>query len=210
MRELEVGLKELINKAVRSYQGEYYYFDEKGIYQKVEDKEALKILKNVFLREDGSTYYLIYNAIYKVENANIFRSAISKLQVGQTFEDFKVIYGKTEIRRKEKPKGLDRFILKIDSPVFVRLPENSKSNVFDYIHVDVFVVSEWRSDIYEYIKKNQKDIKERVLKSLEKNKKFKKYAVPMNFLRLANATYSRRRNLIRFVFELKRLKHDHV
>lgn len=210
MRELELGLKDLLNKAVRSLRGEYYYFDEHGIYQKVKEKEALKILKNVFQRIDGSTYYGLYPEIYRLENANIFRSAISKMQVGQTFEDFKEIYGKTEIKRKEKPKGLDRFILKIDSPVFVRLPENSKPDVFDYIHVDVFVVSEWRSDIYEYIKENQKDIKERVLKSLEQDRKFKKYAVPMNFLKLANATYSRRRNLIRFVFELKRLKHDHV
>lgn len=210
MRELELGLKDLLNKAVRSLRGEYYYFDENGIYQKVNEKEALKILKNVFQRIDGSTYYLIYDVFCKVENANIFRSAISKMQVGQTFEEFEVIYANTEIVKHEKPKGLDRFILKIDSPVFVRLPENSKPDVFDYIHVDVFVVSEWRSDIYEYIKENQKDIKERVLKSLEQDRKFKKYALPMNFLKLENATYSRRRNLIRFVFELKRLKHDHV
>ncbi len=207
MRKLEVGLKALLNKAVRSLKGEYYYFDKNGIYQKVNEKEALKILKNVFQRIDGSTYYELYPEIYRLENANIFRVAISKMKVGQTFEEFEVIYANTEIVKHEKPKGLDRFILTIDSPVFIRLPENLKRSTFDYIHIDVFVVSEWQSDIYEYIKENQKSIKERVLKALEQDRKFKKYDVPVSFLRLSNATYSKRRNLIRFVFELK---YDHL
>ncbi len=208
MRKLEVSLKEVTNHALRKFGGKYYYFDEKGIYNSIPEEEAKNILDNVYERVDGSTFYIMKSYIRNVE-MNVLISSLAKLKPGESFDEFKEIYQKIEFKHKEKLKGLERFITKIDSPRFIKMPENQELEVFDFIHVDVFVVTEWETDIYKYILENKKEIIYRVLKKIEADKSFKKYSVPINFLKLANITYSKRLNFIRFVFELKELKNNH-
>lgn len=42
-----------------------------------------------------------------------------------------------------------------------------------------------------------------VFKSIEKDRRFKKYGVPINFLRLSKVTVRRDLNSLHYVFELK-------
>lgn len=210
MRELKISLKEIINHALRSYKGEYYYFDENGIYRSVPKEESKEILDNVYERLDGSTYYLIKGYIVRKNvDLNAFISALAKLKLGESFDELKEIYQNLEFKHHEKPEGLDRFIMKIDSPIFLKMPENQELEVFDFIHIDVFVATEWESDIYKYILENKKEIINRVLEKLKTSREFNKYSVPINFLKLSKVTYSKSQNLIRFVFELKEVKNNH-
>ena len=210
MRELKINLQDVINHALRRYKGEYYYFDENGIYRSIPAKEAKKILDNVYERIDGSTFYIINSLIYLNVDMNVLTSSLAMLKLGESFDEFKEIYQKLEFKHHEKPNGLDRFITKIDSPRFVKMPENQELDVFDFIHIDVFVVTKWESDIYKYILENQKEIISRVLETIKTDKSFKKYSVPINFLKLAKVTYSKSQNLIRFVFELKEVRNNHA
>ena len=209
MRELGINLKAVINHALRSCKGQYYYFDENGIYRNIPEKEAKEILDNVYERANGSTFYMIKNHIRWNVDLNILSSSLGRLKIGESFDDFKEIYQKVEFRHEEKPKGLDRFITKIDSPRFIRMPENRGLEVFDFIHIDIFLVTEWENDEYTYILKNKKEIIRRVLEKIKNDRSFKKYSVPINFLKLAKVTYSKRQNLVRFVFELKEVKNNH-
>lgn len=107
---------------------------------------------------------------------------------------------------KEKSKFLisvERFVTRIESPNFVRIPENSKETTFDYIHVDVNIVTQWDSDKIEFIKRNLQGITKMVFKSIEKDRRFKKYGVPINFLRLSKVTVRKDLNSLHYVFELK-------
>ena len=209
MRKLEVSLKEVTNHALRKFGEKYYYFDENGIYKSIPEEEAKNILDNVYERFDGSTFYIMKSNIAINVDINVLRSSLAKLKLGESFDEFKEIYQTIEFKHKEKPKGLERFITKIDPPRFIKMPENQELEVFDFIHVDVFVVTEWETDIYKYILENKKEIIYKVLKKIEADKSFKNYSVPINFLKLANITYSKRLNFIRFVFELKELKNNH-
>ena len=209
MRELEINLKEITNHALRSCGGKYYYFDENGVYRSIPVNEAKKILNNIYERVDGSTFYIMNNHIFRNVDLNILRSSLVRLKLGESFDELKEIYQKMDFQPKEKPKGLDRFITKIDSPRFIKMPENQELKVFDFIHIDAFVVTEWESDIYKYILDNQKEIIKKVIKQLKNDRSFKKYCVPINFLKLTKVTYSKSQNLIRFVFELKEVKNNH-
>lgn len=208
MRELKVNLEEIVNSAIRSCRGEFYYFDENGIYKKVSSTEAEKILNNVFIREDGSAFCSISYNIRDTVNLNLFNKALGKLKIGDDFNKLRNIYQEIEFDFHERPEGLDRFITKIDSPQFIRMPQNQDLKVFDFIYIDVFVVTEWESDIYKYILANRKEITNKVINKLKNNKSFQKYSVPINFLKLTKCTYSKGQNFIRFVFELKKLNNS--
>lgn len=202
-RKMVADLKNFVNQAVRSCAGNYYYFDENGIYRSIKKEEAIDVLNNIYVRLDGSTYYIEDMHILYNMDANILRMAAKRLQVGETFEKFKELYETIEMQHHDMPQGLDRFITRIGLPEFIKSPEYKDRDVFDYIYVDVYIVTEWETDIKEYIIEHQKEIKRRVLDKIQKSKTFQKYGVSMNFLKLSYSTYSRRQHLIRFVFEFK-------
>lgn len=191
-------LKDVANMALRKCKGMYYYFDSEGVYQSLDEKEAVKLLKNVHAREDDSTFFIL---ILPELNILKLQKALSTFPVGANFSQFKNKYWETQLDIRIKPEGLDRFITKIGKPIFGRKPENPKNDTFDYISVDVFVVSQWESDILKYIKANRKEIFKRALAKIEEP--IKKYGIPVNFLFISDATYSKRLNLIKLVFELK-------
>lgn len=196
MRTLE--LKDVVNLALYTQKAEYYFFGEDGVYKKISEKDAVKILPNVH-RIYGTTN--LYLPSYTFNKA-ILHNVLKEFPLGSTFEQFRQKYFKVKLNNKHlKPNGLDRFITKIDRPFFCRKPENCKRNTFDYISVDVFVVSQWESDIRKYISENKEEIFRRALAKIEQP--IKKYGIPTNFLCISNATYSQRLNLIRLVFELK-------
>lgn len=103
-----------------------------------------------------------------------------------------------------KPEGVERFITKIGRPRFVRIPENYNQNTFDYIYVDVCIIHEWNKDKMEYIQKNVDEIKQKVCNKLDKNKQFKNFGVPLNFLKLSRLTV-KNNDIIEFVFEFKNI-----
>ena len=193
------------NWGLKRVKGKMYYFDSNGICKSVPVKEA------TFLKYDNEFsltypyYFPIQNGIYfnvTLDNRQLIQMAISRLKDGDTLEDFDNFLSEAHFTKHEKPTELDRFITKIETPTFLRYPENLNKNTFDLIYVDVNVLSNWDEDRLTYIQKNIKKITSRVLTVIDDSKTFQKYGIPINFLKVSRLTL-RRNNILEFVFELK-------
>lgn len=119
---------------------------------------------------------------------------------GMSIEDFKNLVCEME---KIRFKGLDDFekFFTIKTVKIERETGNKKVNTFDFIRVDVGV-PQGRKDKISFIKNNLAELTKRVLKKIENSKRFQKYGVPINFLKLSNVVL-RCDDLIEFTFELK-------
>lgn len=209
MQNLYIELEEVVNCALRGCKNEYYFFNEEGIYTKVSSEEAKDLLNNIYTRGDGSRYFTLSTSVSCKINLNRLKKALGRTAVGTSFEEFKEIYEKTELEHHEKPKGLDRFITRIDNPRFSTVNSNyEKSKVFDYIHIDVGIITKWESDRKTYISSNRKEIISRILEKIKESRDFKKYGVPINVLRVTKMKYLEDGNIIECILELKELKNS--
>lgn len=201
----------LINYVLRVCKKRVYYFDENKIYKSISLEMAKKRnLKGIhFVSEDRCfldvRYSMYFPEIeYCTENLVLWKKAVTKLKEGDTIEDFKNYLSSTRIESHEKPSGVDRFIGKIDKPIFVREPENENKNTFDYIYIDILIIQNWETDKMEYIKENMYEIRRRVVEKLQNDRSFEKYGVPINFLKISRITL-KRDSILQFVFELKEI-----
>lgn len=192
------------NLVLRKFNGDVYYFNDKGIYSKVKIEEAKKMaFSNLIFREDGTCF--IDNTcfwMYIKPNQRLTTMAITKLEIGDTIEEFEEKIKSVKIKTHIKPEGLERFITKINKPIFGKYPENLNKDTFDYIYMDLCIVHEWDENRKEYIKKHIKKIEQKVLSKLEKDRKFKSYGVPLNFLKISRITL-KKDDVIQFVLEMK-------
>lgn len=197
-------LDDITNLVVRKANHRLYYFDSKGIYHSVPEEVGLSMnFSNIIYRYDGSFYIDTSFLSNLVPNNGISVSAISKLKEGDTLEDLDYLLCNTKYKYHTKPIGLDRFITRIEPPIFIRTPENENINTFDFIYVDLNLIVDWNEDKLQYIKKNIKAIDEMVLDRLESNISFKKYGIPINFLKLGRRSLKNNGRLLEYVFELK-------
>lgn len=214
MREVHIK-GDLTNKVlrIRKQNGHYklYYFDEKGIYRCVSLEEAIRrnLIINSYwnLAEFVSEFpcgiwYRSYILDCEIDNERIIAKAICRLEEGDTIKDLEYYLSITKIEKYPKPEGIERFITKIEKPQFVRSPGNNKKETFDYIYIDVNIISHWEEDRLKYIQKHRKEIDEMVIDSLERSKEFQKFGIPVNFLKVSRITL-RRDSVLEFVLELK-------
>ena len=140
----------------------------------------------------------------------------SSLVEGDTLEDFfnkvseKHAYNNMRYdavikngRFHELADGVDRFVTKIERPVFMRIPENDNKHTFDIIKVFVNTCTTWDTDRHKYFQDNLEIICQNVISKIENSQSFKKYGVPTGCLALTDivtigdASYQ-------FTFELKK------
>ena len=199
-------MRELYNLAIRCAGNEIYFFNENGIYEKLSIKEAKERNIQNFGNYDLSKCYLRgyieLEKILNIDNALLIKKALSQIQLGDTVEKFLRILTETKLEKRPKPEGIDRFIIRIDKPIFVRSPESLNPNTFDYIYMDVMIITEWECDRISYIKEQRDEILKRVIAKLQTNSNFNKYGVPVNFLKLSRMTI-KKNNVLQCVFELK-------
>lgn len=86
---------------------------------------------------------------------------------------------------------------------FVRSPENIKNKTFDYIHVPIGISG--CKDKKDFVKKNYNGIAQQAVKMLSENKRFTKYGVPVNVLKVEKAVLTHQGELL-LTFGLKELK----
>lgn len=202
---MRVIYERIINQVMRISKGKVFYFDTQGTYQCVSLKEAKGMdFSNLHIRGNGTVYF---DSDYKklVEpstNYHLIRMAIARLKKGDTIKEFEYHLAHVEIKTIPKPEGLDRFITRIEPPVFIRVPENPKEETFDYIYIEVNIVIEWEQDKKQYIRENMKEINRRVIEKIKSDKKFKKYGLPISFLKIGRITLENARTL-EYVFEIK-------
>ena len=105
---------------------------------------------------------------------------------------------------------MDRLAQAIAPPVFEHVPGNNDESTFDRIRVTVglprYHFDSWKA-LQKEVKKYQPEIYRRVLQRLEQDRQFKRYGVPLNFLKLSNAILLRDFSM-EYIFELKDLKAD--
>lgn len=199
------SLEKIAYIAIRIAKGNVYFFDKEGIYRRVSVSEAKEMnLRYLYVLEDDSIYIDLVKFIDYIPNETnqiLIRKIICKLIPGDEIEKFEEYLQTVKIEVRNKPKGLDRFITKIQKPYFIRSTQNTNTNTFDYINIDVNIVSEWEEDRKEYIIRHREEIWQRVISKLRESREFKKYGVPVNFLK-ANMTITKS-SILKFTFELK-------
>jgi len=202
------------NKPLKTKDDHVYYFDNGFIYSKVSMAIAYKkgMFKGcIYMREDGSYFSgLSLNGFpfvnKKYSNSNIFNSALSKMQLGQTIYELKRNLDSVNFKHTNalKDGSVARFITKINNPSFEREPENFNVNTFDFIRVFVDTTCSTGCELSrsDFIKVNIKPISKMVLNKLETNKRFIKFGASSSFLKLTKVTMMCC-DSIEFLFELK-------
>lgn len=147
-----------------------------------------------------------YSNIFGNLNQHGLESIISTLSEGETIETFyKELEKVEEIKKPVRHKEIEKFITRIEKPMFMRDPENGRKNSFDFIVIEVNIATTFQNKI-QYIKDNKGEIINMVVSKLENDSSFKKYGVPINFLKLSSMKLRERYNYIQFVFELKEIR----
>ena len=200
-------LKDLTDVILRVKKGKVYYFDSKGIYRSTSVQRAWSLKNSSVIGKNGKRRLdaiVIVMEYFDYENGSLLIKAICSLKEGDTIEKFKQILETVEYEERPKPSGIERFVTKIEKPVFERVPENPKTNTFDYIIVDVNIVTDWDEDRREYIQKHRKDIFEKALQKVEGDRTLQRFGIPINFLRISTVTL-KRDSVLEFILELKQL-----
>lgn len=96
---------------------------------------------------------------------------------------------------------LRKCTLKPSAIKIVRMPENPKKDTFDYIHVPIGLSGENKR---QFVHDNYKEIAKRAVKMLSESKKFTKFGVPTNCLKVEKAVITCQDELI-LTFGLKNL-----
>lgn len=209
----------------------YFYFNQDGVYSCIDVKysELLQVAESEYnlkgqyfnsyvigneqiwyrpLRKWKGYGFSIMDYEYITErygircpNNSLLNKTIARLKEGDTLEVFDKYLAEFESEGLQLYTGLDRFVTRIEKPVFERDPENKKKNVFDFIRVTVCIVQDWEEDKVVYFKKHKDEIFKMVVEKLEANKKFQRFGIPVNFLKVS-ATI-RRDCTVEFIFEMK-------
>ena len=83
------------------------------------------------------------------------------------------------------------------------IEENDKKNTFDFIYLDINIVTQWPTSKKEYIQKNMSTIKKKAINKIKESGEFKKYGIPVNFLRITKCSLNN--DVIELIFELKEI-----
>lgn len=196
--------KGIINSPICQRAGSTFYFDKNEVYS-VDEKSEF------FLYEKRS------KRLFKIEyetcfNMTVWHKAVSRFEVGMTLVECIKIFLETELifgaSRNLSP--VDQLVQRIAPPVFERVPENKNEATFDHIHMTVglprYQFDSWQA-LQDEVQKYQYEICQRVIKKIEKDRQFKRYGIPINFLKVSNIVLLRDFSL-EFIFELKELKKD--
>ena len=100
---------------------------------------------------------------------------------------------------------VDRLVQSIALPTYERIPGNNNKATFDHVRMTVglprYQFNSWEA-LQNEVKKYQKEICQRVVQRLEKDRQFRKYGIPINFLKVSDVIM-RRDFSMEFIFELK-------
>lgn len=166
--------------------GYYWFFNEKGILSIISEncdpmEYGLKVI-----REETTRRY---------SDGEIQRTLL-QMRSGDTYEKFRRLM-RGEHLYSDIETSVDDFICKIYRPDFVRSAENEKENTFDFIYVDVSILSK---EVFpgrdKFIQKHGNEIGAKVLAKLERLKIFKKYGVPISSLQISRMTLIQKCNML--------------
>ncbi len=190
----------VLNTPVAQHKGKTSYFNENEVFSLDRDSKLFpdeKRLKfNIFIVR-GETCF----------NNNLWRKAVSRFEVGMTLTECVRIFMATELEHHvpQEPSPVERLVQYISPPVYERFPENKDESTFDCIRLTVglptYQYDSWEA-LQNEVKKYMPEIYQLVIRKLKEDRQFKRYGVPINFLKLSNVTMLHDFS-IEFIFELK-------
>lgn len=190
----------VIGTPIRQISGDTYYFNETEIYSL--DKGSQSFPYDT--RLDFNLFKVRYETCFDMR---VWFKAVSKFKVGMTLEECVYIFLETKIVR-HAPQELtpfDRLVQIIGPPEYERVPENQDASTFDRIRVTVglsrYLCPSWEN-LRSEVKKYLHEIYRRGLQRIAADRRFKRYGVPINFIKLSSATLLRDFS-IELIFELK-------
>lgn len=195
----------VINKPIRQCRGITYYFTEDEVY--TQDAES-----TLFPYEKRLRFNL-----FEVSNETCFNSAVwtkaaTHFEPGMSLRECIGVFLETklEARPPRKPSPIDQLVQGISPPVFEREPENENTATFDRIRVSVglprYQFPSWEA-LRDEVNKHRREIYRLVLDKIESDRRFIRYGVPINFLKLSDVTLLRNYSL-EFIFELREEEED--
>lgn len=190
----------VLNTPICQRAGATYYFNENGVYSLDETSSLFPYEKRIKFGMFGITSETCFNM-------NVWRKAVSQFEVGMTLEECIGHFLRTELvhRVSQKLSPVDRLVQYISPPMYERVPENMDESTFDRIRITVglprYQFDSWEA-VRNEVEKHQVEIRQRVIQKLENERQFKKYGVPINFLKLSDVILLRNFS-IEFIFELK-------
>lgn len=195
----------VINAPISQRAGNTYYFNKNEVYSFDRKSEMFPY--------DKQLKYNVFKAEYEAcLNINVWRKAVSQFEVGMTLKECVEIFLQTELAHNlpQEPSPTDRLVQYIARPIYERSPGNSNSATFDHIRMTVglprYQFNSWKA-LQNEVKKYQHEIYQRAVQKLEKDRGFKKYGIPINFLKLSNVILLRDFSM-ELIFELKEQKTD--
>lgn len=195
----------VINKPIRQCRGITYYFTGDEVY--TQDAES-----TLFPYEKRLRFNL-----FEVSNETCFNSAVwtkaaTHFMPGMSLRECIGVFLETkiELRPPRELSPLEQLVQEISSPVFEREPENDDPSTFDRIRVTVglprYQFPSWEV-LRSEVKIHRHEIYRLVLDKLENDRRFKRYGVPINFLKLSDVILLRNYSL-EFIFELREEEED--
>lgn len=193
----------VINTPICQHIGKTYYFSEDEVYTL--DKKPGRF------PYEGRTKFNIFKI--KGEtcfNMTVWSKAASRFEVGMTLNECVGIFLQTELVHNvpQELSPIDRLVQGIAPPIYERVPGNNDEATFDRIRMTVglprYQFHSWEA-LQDEVKKYQKEIFRRVVQKIETDRQFKRFGIPIGFLKLSNVMLMRDFSL-EFIFELKELK----
>lgn len=203
-----------INVVLRKRNKKFYFFNEKEEWTCLPEEEILPTgisVPYIWFERGKDISYLQINFSYEllqrldIDNKTLLSKAIGKLEVGDSIEKLKeYCNGGVTLKEPAKASYDNGIITRICDPEFICNPENpKKTTTFDYINVDVNLLTTWKGDKKVYLEKHKKEISKMVLEKVKKDRTFLKYGIPVNYLKIAHIVLYKGGNMLQYVLELK-------
>lgn len=193
----------VINKPIRQCRGITYYFTEDEVYTQDAESTLFPYEKRLRFNLFEVSNETCFNSAVWIKATTHFKPGMSLMECIGVFLETKI-----EARPPRKPSPIDQLVQGISPPVFEREPENETPATFDRIRISVglprYHFPSWEV-LRSEVKKHRHEIYRLVLDKLKNDRRFKRYGVPINFLKLSDVTL-RRNYSLEFLFELKEEK----
>lgn len=190
----------VLNSPIRQVGGNTYFFNNEEIY-------TLDQGSRLFKYEGKHRFSLFQVKDYTSFNNNVWSKAVKQFCAGMTLTECIRLFLDTKLESKpdvELP-FIERLVQRVEAPEYERIPENQNEATFDRIRVFVglprYMFNSWE-ELKAAVFENRTEIDRRVLEKIENDRHFKKFRVPINYLKLSEV-FLRRTFSLEYIFELK-------
>lgn len=193
--------RDILNTPVRQIEGNTYYFTEDEIYTLDEGSSRFPhgqgSLKLALFRPLGCQYL----------NLTVWSRAVVNFIPGMTLSECIQVFLDTNVSKKVPTaySYIERLIQGIGAPEYERVPENQNEKTFDRIRLQVvlprYMFQTW-DELKAAVQENRLEIDSRVLDKIKNDRQFKKFGIPVNYIKMSDVTLLRDHTL-EYIFELK-------